>query len=221
MPEMENYDSTLHSAVFQFDIKTGKLINKYETKTPTASVFGDLTLNSKGQVFVSDGKSNSIFVANESTRQLDLFYTSEEFWNIQGISFSNDDRYLFISDYIKGLYRLEIGTKTLIEVSSEIEQSLKGIDGLLFYNGDLIAIQNGVSPLRTTRYTLNNEMTRISSATMIDRGHPAFNEPTMGCLNGTEFYYVANSAWKAYDDNFQLKPELVKNVVILKTNFKK
>ncbi len=219
MQEMENYDSTLQSSVYKFEISTGRLLNKYAT--PVASVFGDLTIDSNGKVFVSDGQSNTIFVVNEKENKLDSFFTNEAFWNIQGISFSEDDKYLFISDYIKGPFRLEVATKKLTKLEIGIDQSLKGVDGMLYYKNSLIAIQNGVTPLRVTKYLLNKEKTAIVAFEIIDRAHPSFNEPTIGCLVNDQFYYVANSLWGAYDENFKIKPELVKDLVILHTDLSK
>lgn len=220
MPEMEGYDSTQHSAIFKFSTKTGALLGQYQTENITSSVFGDLTLNTKGEVFVSDGKTNTIFFVDETTKLLSPYFTSEEFWNIQGITFSADDRYLFIADYIKGPYRLDTSNKELIKLESGIEQSLKGIDGLLYFNNSLIAIQNGVTPNRVTKYSLNKDLNKIEKATIIDNNHPAFGEPTMGCLSKNRLYYVANSLWAAYDENQNLKPDLIKDVVILSTLLK-
>ncbi|MEQ8425102.1 MAG: hypothetical protein RIA63_10355, partial [Cyclobacteriaceae bacterium] len=185
------------------------------------SVFGDLILNKQGEVFVSDGVSNTILKVNETTGQLDSFFKSEEFWNIQGITFSDDEKYLFISDYIKGPFRLEIATKKLIMLELETPQSLKGVDGMLFYKNSLIAIQNGVSPLRVSRYYLNQEQNKIIDCKIIDRAHPAFGEPTIGSLNGSTFYFVANSLWGAYDKEFNLKTDLIRDVVILKASLSK
>jgi tetratricopeptide (TPR) repeat protein len=220
MPEMEDYDSTQHSALFKLNLKTGALIAKYETKGVASSVFGDLTLNTKGQAFVSDGKTNTIFMSDEKTKTLQPYFTSEEFWNIQGITFSSDDRYLFIADYIKGPYRLDTSNKELIKLGMDIDHSLKGIDGLLYYNNSLIAIQNGVTPNRVTQYALNQSLSKINHASIIDKKHPAFGEPTMGCLYGNRLYYVANSLWGAYNKNFELEPEKIKELVILSTVLK-
>lgn len=220
MPEMEGYDTVQHSALFKFDLKSGALIDKYETKEITSSVFGDLTLNSKGQVFVSDGKTNTIFTIDEKSKTLNPYFTSEEFWNIQGIAFSDDDHILFIADYIKGPYRLNTLSMELTQFQSENELSLKGIDGLLYFNNSLVAIQNGVRPNRVTRYELDQQQMRIISATIIDKAHPSFNEPTMGCIYKNKLYYIANSAWGAYDENHALKPELIKDVVVLTAELK-
>lgn len=221
MPEMENYDSTLRAAVYKFNASTGELLDVYQTEAPIESVFGDLALDSNGVVFISDGKSNTIYMVNEKAKRLDFYFTSEQFWNIQGITFSPDDQYLFISDYIKGPFRLNTSNKQLIKIESNIEQSLKGIDGLLFYENSLIAIQNGVTPNRVVRYSLNKSLDKILKQAIIENAHPAFNEPTMGCLVENQLFYVSNSLWGAYDENFIIKPELIEDVVILKYTLQK
>lgn len=223
MPEMENYDTTSVSYVFKYDLKTGKLLAKY---TPDASVkgsvFGDLILNKNGEAFISDTQSNTIFKVNESNQKLDPYFTSEEFWNIQGITFSGDEHFLFIADYIKGLFSLNTQTKELIQLSKEVPVSLKSIDGLIWYQNSLIAVQNGVVPMRVTRYFLNPALDKITRYEIIDRAHPSFNEPTNGCVLNDTLYYVANSQWGGYDDKHQPKPiDQLQDIVVLKTDLKK
>ena len=223
MDVMENYDTVQRSSVCKYDIKTGKLMKRY---TPDASVknsvFGDLILNKKGEVFISDSPNNIIFKVNELTGKLDVYFTSREFWNIQGIAFSADEQYLFIADYIKGLFRLNTKTNELIQVTKEPLVSLKSIDGLLWYKNSLIAIQNGVVPMRVTRYFLNSDFDTITRLAIIDRAHPAFNEPTNGSIIGDTLYYVANSQWSGYDNNNKLRPvDQLQDIVILKTNLVK
>lgn len=223
MEVMENYDTALRSSVCLYNLKTKKLLAQY-TPDPSIknSIFGDLILNKKGEVFISDSPNNIIFKVNESSGQLESFYTSEELWNIQGITFSEDEQYLFIADYIKGIFRLTLATKELIQVSREPLISLKGIDGLMWYKGSLIAIQNGVSPMRVTRYYLNSAFDKITRFEIIDRAHPAFNEPTNGCIIDDKLFYVGNSQWSGYDNNNKLKPvDQLQDIVILKTDLKK
>jgi sugar lactone lactonase YvrE len=222
MPEMRNYDSTLQSAVFQYNLKTKKLIKKYNPEdTRKEYNFGDLILNKKGEVFISDSRNNIIFKVNTTSEKLETYFKHEEFWNIQGIAFSPDEKYLFISDYIKGLYRLTLATKELKQVITTEPVSLKSIDGLLWYEHSLIAIQNGIKPMRVTRYYLNGALDTIQQHEIIDRAHPAFNEPTNGCIVNNTLYYVANSQWSGYTEDHQLKPaDQLQDIVILKCNFK-
>ena len=223
MPEMENFDSVAVSAVFKYDLKTGKLLAKFlPDASLKKSVFGDLILNKKGEAFISDSQSNTIFKVNEATQKLESYFTSQEFWNIQGITFSEDEKFLFIADYIKGIFRLNTETKELLQHAKGPMASLKSIDGLIWYQNSLIAIQNGVVPMRVTRYFLNPSFDKITRFEIIDRAHPSFNEPTNGCVINNTLYYVANSQWGGYDNNHQLKStEQLQDIVILKTDLKK
>jgi sugar lactone lactonase YvrE len=222
MQEMENYDSTVTSAVYKYDLKTGKLLAKYVPEEKLSFVFGDLTLDPSGKVFVSDSQNNFIYKVNEASGKLEKYFSSEEFWNLQGITFSADGQYLFIADYIKGLYRLTIKDKTLKPLTKEFDLSIKSIDGLTFYNNSLIALQNSIYPMRVTSYQLDAEKEKLTDYKIIDTAHPAFGEPTIGCLVNDTFYYVANSLWSGYTEQHQLKPENeLQDVVIMKVDLKK
>ena len=219
-PEMIDYDSTLTSSVYQYDLRTKKLLNRYATNDEIKdSFFGDLILTRNGRVLISDSKNNIIFTVNTSTQELEPFFSSETFWNIQGISFSDDERFLFIADYIKGIYRLNMETKELVAISSDAVIALKGIDGLLYHKNSLIVIQNGIAPMRVVQLRLNHEHDRIISAYTLDHAHPSFNEPTNGCVVNNELYYIANSQWNGYDDKKKIKPDdQLQDIIVLKTS---
>jgi hypothetical protein len=217
LPQMKNYDSTQTSALFKYDLSTGKLFGKYQMAEKTNAVFGDLLISAKGTVFISDSRNNTIFTLEEPMQQLVPWFTSSELWSLQGITFSDDERYVFIADYIKGIFRLDVKTKALILLENTQDVSLKSIDGLLWYKNSLIAIQNGTNPMRATRYYLNAAHTAITNFTIMDRGHPAFNEPTNGCITNDTFFYIANSQWSGYDEQHNLKEESqLQKPVILK-----
>jgi hypothetical protein len=222
LPEMMDYGSALTSALYQYDLRTKKMINRYVPEFNAKEfILGDLIVSTKGQVFVSDTKNNIIFNLNSSTGKLEPFFQSDTFWNIQGISFSNDERYLFIADYVKGVFRLEMNSKELIQIEMDCVASLKGIDGLLHYNNSLIAIQNGVQPMRVVQLFLNTARDRITSAKSIDHGHPAFNEPTNGCIVNNTLYYIANSQWNGYDNMRKIKPDnQLQDIIVLKAPLK-
>ena len=227
MEEMESYDSLARSAVFKFALSSGELLQKYPMLlNKNNCVFGDLILSKTGKVFISDSKNNDLYTINEKTNQIEPYYSSPEFWNIQGMAFSTDEKYLFIADYVKGVFRLTIKTRELIEVKNNAEistgaVSLKGIDGIYFHHNSLIAIQNGVNPLRSTQYYLNKGLDEIVGFEIIDRNHPSFGEPTLGVIDGKYFYYIANSQWGGYTDDHKIKPDdQLRDIVILKYSLK-
>ncbi len=222
MQEMENYDSSARSMVFKFELTTGKVIKRFTLPSGfTNSVFGDIILNKAGQPFISDSRNNIIWTINATNETLDKFYTSPEFWNIQGLAFTPNEDDLFIADYVKGMYKLHIKNRHLTRVEVVPEVSMKGIDGVYFYKNSLLAIQNGVNPVRICHYYLDKNLEKVISYEVIDNAHPDFNEPTLGVINKNEFYYIANSQWSGYDETFKIKPaQELKDIIILKALLK-
>jgi sugar lactone lactonase YvrE len=218
LPEMKDYKGTETSALFKYDLATGKLLAKYKTVIKTKSCFGDLLISSKGAVFISDSWQGTIYTLSEKTQTLVPWFTSPEFRSLQGIAFSDDERYLFLADYSKGIFRLDVKSKKLILLANPQNVSVKGIDGLLWYKNSLIAIQNGTTPQQVTILHLNATRNAVAHGTIIDRGHPSFNEPTNGCIVYDTFYYIANSKWPEYDKLHNLRDvSELSEPVILKT----
>lgn len=218
----EKYDSTAVSGVYKYDLTSGKLLAKFEMPSGTISVFGDLLLTKNGEVFISDSQSNKVLKVNEKEKKIEVYFTSGELWSLQGITFSEDEHYMFLADYIKGVFRLEVKTKTLLLLKNETNTSVKAIDGLLWFKNSLIAIQNATAPMKVSRYYLNADFTALTKEEMVDRKHPAFNEPTNGCIINGTLYYLANSQWSGYDDKHQLKPiDQLQDIIILKVDLKK
>jgi len=216
LPEMINYDSTTRPMVFKFDLATGHLLHQFIA--PKKGVYGDLILDSKGKVYLSDSETNELSTVNEKTNQVEPFYYSSEFISVQGITLSSDEKSLFIADYEKGIFKLDIRAKKLSLITTAKDVSLKGIDGIYFYQHSVVAIQNGVVPARSVQYYLGKGETTIIDYKIIDRKHPDFGEPTLGVITGNMFYYIANSQWGGYDSRHQQKPaSQLKDVVVLKS----
>lgn len=215
LQEMTGYDSLAKAMVFKFDLTSGQLLHKFVSTKK--GVYGDLILDRNGKVYLSDSETNELTVVNEKTSDIEPFYSGTEFRSLQGITFSDDEKYLYMADYAKGIFRLEMKTKKVISVSTQKDVSLKGIDGLYFYNHSLVAIQNGVVPARVTRYYLSKDNSSVINFEIIDRNHPDYGDPTLGVLNENAFYYIANSPWSEYDAPHHLKPvDQLKDVVVLK-----
>jgi hypothetical protein len=208
---------TIAPALFQFDIKTGRLVGSFSPiDTVHNQMFGDLVLDSKGTPYVSDSRNNIIYTYDADRRELLPYFSSKEFWSIQGLCFSDDDNVLYIADYIKGIFMLEVKTMKLSKVIVPYDLSLKGTDGILFYKNSLITIQNGVQPNRVVRHFLSKAGNSFIGYEYIDNAHPAFGEPTIGCISQNTLFYVANSQWSAYENGKIKDPAELHPIVILK-----
>ena len=70
---------------------------------------------------------------------------------------------------------------------------LGNIDGLSYFNGSLIAIQNGAMAHRVVRYRLTRDLNNIDSFEVLERRNPLFEGITTGTVADGAFYFMANT----------------------------
>ncbi|MBV6646243.1 MAG: hypothetical protein KI790_12380, partial [Cyclobacteriaceae bacterium] len=209
LPEFEAYadNDKGKSSILKYDLKTGKLLQTWVE--PGDHVFGDLIVNKQGDVFVSDGTANKIYRIDRKKNELTEFLDcSEDIYNLQGLAFDRDESFLYVSDYITGIFRINMTAKDIEKVALPEDISPKGIDGLYWYKNRLLAIQNGTTPKRVWDLLLNEDGSEVTSITMVARGGKDLNEPTQGIIIEDQFYFLANSPWGSYDKkgNFNVDP---------------
>ena len=215
--EMETFQSENEgkTAVFKYNLKNGKLIQKYELEG--GHWFGDLVIHPSGDVYISDSIKPILYKISKEKDQLEVFEDfSGRLMNLQGLSFGATERDLYLSDYISGIYKINIENKSLIKLNTPKNALLKGVDGMYYYDNSLIAIHNGLKPNRVIKYKLNDLGDEIESFTYIDKAREELNEPTLGVIVEDSFYYVANSPWWAYDKEGNLDTSQLGDNIILK-----
>lgn len=221
VPEMQGYkkEDEGRSGVFKFEIKTGQLIKSYIiSNQPQAHVFGDLTISASGDAYISDSVSPAIYRIAHAKDELELFMTSDLFRSPQGLTFSTDEKHLFVADYSVGILKVDLSAKRAVKIAAPENVAFTTIDGMYFYKNSLLAIQNGINPQRVVRFFLNQNYERIERAGVIAANHPMFNEPTLGVLVRDTFYYIANSQWGNFNQDKTIFPlEKLQEPIVLKT----
>jgi hypothetical protein len=92
-----------------------------------------------------------------------------------------------------------------------------GIDGLYFYKGSMIGVQNGVNPQRLIRVKLSRDMRAFESFEILEANNPLFSEPTLGVIRNGELLFNANSQWDAINEQGQFTaPDKLQELRILK-----
>lgn len=219
LPQMKNYNEEQNGIgeIIKFDINTKEIINKYRINEGD-HLFGDLTINSNGDVYVSDSRSNNIYIIKNGSDKIELLISSDNFVSLQGIDFSNDYKYLFAADYATGLYKIDLESMNVYSINIPENLTDLGLDGLYFYKNSIIGIQNGVQPQRVIKMNLDDSFNNVLSWEIIEANNEYFFEPTLGVLSGGEFYYIANSQWPLFKNDGSVAPDNeLKNPVILKT----
>jgi tetratricopeptide (TPR) repeat protein len=199
------------SAVFAYDLKTGTLKGTWHLPSKAADKtaggaargdahwFGDLVLLPDGSLIISDSLSDTLYQIDKGTGPLEDFLSHEDFPSPQGLTLSDDGRYLFLADYAMGLFRIDISTKEILRLQPSDNFAPYGIDGLYTHGSDLIAIQNGTRPQRIIRIELNENKDAIENYEVLAANHPDFLEPTLGEVVGDTFHFIANSGWPLFN----------------------
>ena len=216
---MNNYENTLagKAAVLKYNL-ADKSVQKYILTDGLFHWFGDLTLDSQGNLYVSDSETNNIYTIDTAGENLVLIYADKDVRSLQGLAVSNDDRYLFYADYSNGISRLDLQTMGKITLTADIDISLKSVDGLYYFNNTLVVTQNLVVPMRVSQIILSGDQDRIQGINYLEKNNPVLNEPTLGVINNGWFYYVANSQWGAYNTDGSVNLDQLEDIQILKAN---
>ena len=207
-PQMSNFVATDKgkTALLKFDLRTGKLVGRYQpSDTSKPHWFGDLAISASGDVYTTDSVTPAVYVVRHGSDKLETLLEGDPFVSPQGLDFTRDQQKLFVADYSKGVFVVELKTKKITNIVSDF--TLLGIDGLYVYKGSLIGVQNGVNPQRIIKLTLNKDLTRFDRFETMEANNPVFDEPTLGVLVKNDFYFVANSQWGAIDESGHLAAE--------------
>ncbi len=216
-PEMSNFDEEMSGKAYLigFDLKSNAIKVKQAIEAP-GIWFGDLTVAENGDVYVSSSSAEypAIYKRSQVSGKFEEFIHLSDMISLQGITFGDQEDHLYLADYRHGILRLDLSAKTYETIENKTEHSLKGIDGLYFNEGKLVAIHNGLRPFRVVKYDLQRDGKAITGYKYLDKAIPGMNEPTLGTVIKNQLYYISNSPWSLYDENKNFLKEKQQGLII-------
>ena len=210
VPEMEGYDLKWdgRGEVLKIEIKSKTIVARF--KTPGKHVFGDLIVARDGAVYVSDSENPVVYKIQDDA-MTPWFRLTDRMYNFQGLTCNADQSKIYLADYLSGIVEIPVAAPQAYRFLSMPDGTVeKGIDGLVWFDQSLIAIHNGVKPIRVIRYKLDDSGNIVGFDT-IDNNRPEFAEPTLGTVVKDTFYFFGNCPWPAYDMRHQLDRAKLQN----------
>ena len=112
-----------------------------------------------------------------------------------GIALSSDDKTLcsLLPSPKNGITVVDIASRASHPIGHPPDLCLGTIDGLSWFNGSLIAIQNGVMTPRVVRYRLTPDGKDIAKFEVLERRNPLFDGITTGAMADGAYYFMANT----------------------------
>ncbi len=187
------------AGVFKFDLKTGKFLKKFLSPSIAGQAFflSTLALGKDGEVYAADGVNNAVYqVRDDQFRRL---FHAPRLGSIRGMAVSDDGKALFLGDHERGLIGYDLGTGKPFDIAVPKTLALGGIDGVAWWDGHLIVVQNEMMPARVMRLKLADDRRSIVAVDPMVANQPELSLPTLGALADDTFYFIANSQKGKYD----------------------
>jgi hypothetical protein len=181
-------NSDQESDVMIYELKTGRFIGKHPVGA--GHLLNDLVISPSGEAFFTDTRVGAVWRLAPGAQELEMLPGKFEFAN--GVAISSDAKRLYVSTFPDGITVFDLRTHTTLALQRPAGLCLANVDGLYFYRGDLIAIQNGIMAPRVIRIALARDEKSAARFDVLERGNPLFDGVTTGVVVGKSFYYMAN-----------------------------
>jgi len=185
MTENFNPEAETQTGVFGFDLLSGEQTHKF-LAGDAAEFFNDLSVGPDGTIYISGSDLAVIDAGSDEIRRLE---TKPAVSGSNGIAVSADGKRLFVSSYPAGVAVIDLKTGASRMLELPENSTLYGVDGMYFFEGDLVAVQNGVEPWRLVRIDLNDDFTAVHGIRILEFANPAIG-PTTGAILGDTIYLV-------------------------------
>ena len=211
LPQAAGYtaaDSLRHS-LLRIRLPEGEIERRWDLPPVAAGhTLGDVAIGPLGDVFLSDSRDPVLYRLPADGDTLEAT-RHPLFRSLQGVAPAPGARVVFVADYSHGLIKVDVISGEVLRLADAPGSTSLGCDGIAWYDGAIIAVQNGVAPPRVMRFELDSTWSKIVRAEVLDRNLPVADEPTIGTIVGDEFVYVANSQWEKYSETGERIPRTV------------
>lgn len=203
-------ENVFTSMIHGFDLKTGKVLNRFVLQDTIPHLFNDLVIHETGELLVTDTYASIIYKYAPATKQLTEWLPAGKFRYPNGITWGGR-KDLYIATYGNGILHIDLQTKEVQPMPGFKDSSYAfGLDGLVYRNGALFGIYNAkeYNTNAVIKYNLDRSGKLIQTETVLDSGNPNFKDPTTAVILNDVLYVIANS----HLDQFNRNKETVQGI---------
>lgn len=191
-----------YNAVLGFDLKSGKQMAEY--LIPAAGQLNDVAVAPDGVLYVSDSASGIVWRVAPPDPSPTALVPAGATGGCNGLTLTPDGKTLYVA-HSTGVARVDTATGKLDKLTPPARQTIAAIDGMYWWRGDLIGIQNITNPGRVIRLKLNTAGTEIATVDTLQSHHNrAFHEPTTGAIAGDAIYVLGTTQLPRYNDKGEI-----------------
>ncbi len=193
----EPREDGVHSSLLRLKLATGELDKEFPLSSGGArNMLGGLAVAADGTVFASDTMAPLIYRLGSDDDVLAPHFGHPNFTSLRGLALGTDDRLLYIADYELGIFVIDAkGSERAWKLAVPESLNEGGVDGLYYWDGHLVAIQNSITPQRVLRLELGDDGLGVVAVAPIVAALPEFDTPTFGVMDNEKLYLLAGSHW--------------------------
>lgn len=166
---------------------------------PEAKGLNDVSIGADGRLFVSDAERASVWRLDPATGAITALTPPDSFPGLNGLAVAGDAQHLYVAHAL-GLSRVTLADGTSTRLTLPPRQTAAAIDGLYFWRGHLLGIQNVTTPGRVIALRLAADGVTVTQVeTLQSHHHPLFETPTTGAVAADGFYVLARTQLGLYD----------------------
>lgn len=165
---------------------------------PEGVSISDITVAHNGKIYGSDPVGGGVYTAMPDDEAMQAWVPPGTFRSPQGLAVSRDGSKLYVSDYRYGIAIVDLATRQVSRLASDVPITLDGVDGMWLHENELIAVQNGTSPMRIAALELSDDGLRVIGHRVLEQANPEWTEPLSGSLDGDALLYIGNGQWDRF-----------------------
>lgn len=198
--QTKGYDAkaNVKSRVVVINPDNGAIINSFTDPAKDRN-FNSL-LAGQNDLYVTDSNHGEVLRMNGYDGKFQTLVPEGYLDSPEALAESADGNTLIVSDFISGLYRVDLAKGSLNHLAAPGSGSLLGLSQLVRYGNDLIAVETGFKPERIVRLHMSPDWSRVENEEVILRGGDDLSQPAGGLVDGDHFVFIARSQWDNLDD---------------------
>jgi len=188
----DTFEDAGRTELVHFDA-SGTLLGRFGPNDSGKHGFNDLVVRKNGEVITTDSLSNQVYRFDPKMKSLSPLKVYRPLFYPNGIAIAEDDHTIYVADGV-GVVKMDLVRGTTNEVDTgPCCNTLAGADGLYWYKGSLIAVQNGIGSPRVAMFKLSKDGASVTRTTVLENRTQFTVLPTTGAIRGNDFYFIANS----------------------------
>src|SRR5262249_52796800 len=113
---------------------------------------------------------------------------------------------LLVTDYANGFFTVDPASGKTTALAAPKDTTLLGVDGIVPVPGGLVATQNGVTPKRVIRVTLNPDLAAVASVCVLAAALPNLSDLSLITVMNGRPTFIAGSGWEGFDATKMKQP---------------